>query len=416
MKRRILSLLLSALMIVGVFSGCSNSETNQNEGTTDGNKSGTVKLTVWGAKEDKELLEKLADGFKQKYAAEATFDIEFAEVSEGDCKNVLLENPEEGADVFAFSDDQIRTLVAAGTLSPVVNKDTVSKNNIKGASETATINGTMYAYPLTADNGYFLYYNKAYFTEEDVKTLDAVLAKAAEANKKVVMDWSSAWYLFTFFGGTGLQLGLNDDGVTNYCTWNSATGDIKGTDVVNAMMAIASNPGFESKGDPDFINGVKDGNVIAGVFGVWDATEVEAAWGENYGATKLPTYTCAGQQIQMTSFTGYKMIGVNAYSDEQEWAHKLAEWLTNEESQKTRFVMRGQGPSNINAAAAPEVASSLAIQAVLEQSQFAVPQRVGGNYWDPVEELGEDILAGRVNSSNMQDLLDKMVEKITSTL
>ena len=125
--------------------------------------------------------------------------------------------------------------------------------------------------------------------------------------------------------------------------------------------------------------------------------------------------SCVGPAvISMCLF--FRVLGVNAYSDEQEWAHKLAEWLTNEESQKTRFVMRGQGPSNINAAAAPEVASSLAIQAVLEQSQFAVPQRVGGNYWDPVEELGEDILAGRVNSSNMQDLLDKMVEKVTSTL
>ena len=45
------------------------------------------------------------------------------------------------------------------------------------------------------------------------------------------------------------------------------------------------------------------------------------------GAVKLPTYTCAGQQIQMASFTGYKMMGVNAYSKHKDWALKLADWF-----------------------------------------------------------------------------------------
>ena len=38
----------------------------------------------------------------------------------------------------------------------------------------------MYAYPLTADNGYFLYYNKAYFSEEDVQSLDRILELALD--------------------------------------------------------------------------------------------------------------------------------------------------------------------------------------------------------------------------------------------
>ena len=54
--------------------------------------------------------------------------------------------------------------------------------------------------------------------------------------------------------------------------------------------------------------------VAAGISGVWSAQNIEAAWGANYGAVKLPTYTCAGQQVQMASFSGYKMVGVNAYS------------------------------------------------------------------------------------------------------
>ena len=44
----------------------------------------------------------------------------------------------------------------------------------------------------------------------------------------------------------------------------------------------------------------------------------------------------------MSSFTGYKMMGVNAYSKYPEWAAKLADWLTNEENQTIRFEERNQ--------------------------------------------------------------------------
>ena len=59
-----------------------------------------------------------------------------------------------------------------------------------------------------------------------------------------------------------------------------------------------------------FLEGVQDGSVIAGVSGVWNAVAMEEAWGADYGASKLPTYTCAERQIQMASFSGYKLIGV----------------------------------------------------------------------------------------------------------
>ena len=57
--------------------------------------------------------------------------------------------------------------------------------------------------------------------------------------------------------------------------------------------------------------------------------------------------------VQMASFTGYKMMGVNAYSKHKDWALKLADWFTNEENQMLRLEERDQGPSNKNAAASP---------------------------------------------------------------
>ena len=161
----------------------------------------------------------------------------------------------------------------------------------------------------TADNGYFLYYNKAYFSEEDIQDLDTILDVAAKNDKLSGMDWSSDWYLYSFFGQTGLKVGLNDDGVTNFCDWNNTKREIKGTDVAEALLKIAANPGFKSTAD--WIEGIKSGDVIACVSGVWDESAIKEAWGSNYGAAKLPCYTVAGQKVQMACYFGYKMIGVN---------------------------------------------------------------------------------------------------------
>ena len=372
----------------------------------------TVNLVVWGAEEDEALLQEIFSSFQSHYAGEAEFRIDYQPQSESHCKDALLGDLEGGADVFAFADDQVAALAAAGGLNPIEDPEAVRAANLSAAVDAASVAGTLYAYPLTADNGYFLYYNKAYLKEEDVQALDRMLEIAAAAGRRITMDWSSAWYVYAFFGNTGLQVGLNEDGLTNYCTWNSTGGPIAGVDVAQAMLDIAASPGFASRTDEEFLAGVRDGSVIAGISGVWNAVAIQEAWGENAGAAKLPTYTCKGQQVQMASFSGCKLIGVNAYSGHPEWAARLAEWITSEENQRLRFEVRGQGPANVNAANSPQVQSSLAIAALLEQSNYSQLQRVGGKFWDPVTEFATSMALGNPSGASLQAQLDKMVEGV----
>ena len=379
-----------------------------------GTESETVALTVWGAEEDEALLQEIFASFQSRYAGEASFRITFRPQSESNCKDILLGDLENGADVFAFADDQVAALAAAGGLDPIENAGEIRAANLSAAVDAASVGNTLYAYPLTADNGYFLYYNKAYFTQEDIQSLDRILAAAAEAGKLMTMDWSSAWYVYAFFGNTGLEVGLNEDGITNYCTWNSTDGPITGVDVAQAMLSAAASPGFASRTDTEFLEGVQNGSVIAGISGVWNAVAIQEAWGENAGAAKLPTYTCAGRQVQMASFSGCKLIGVNAYSQHPEWAARLAEWITSEENQRLRFQMRGQGPANINAAGSPEVQDSPAIAALLAQSEFSQLQRVGGKFWDPVTEFAGNCAQGNPSGASLQAQLDRMTEAVTA--
>lgn len=419
-KKALANLLTMAVMCM-MITGCANTSKNdiheviqdvQFDSEAD---DGVVALTVWAEESNWEMLNKMIYSFKEKYAGQAEFEITLVQESDANTKDALLSDIHNGADVFPFADDQLNSLVASGALEPVANAEEIKLANLEDAVAASSVNGILYAYPMTADNGYFMYYNKDYFTEEDVKTLDGMLAVAEASGKKIAMEWSSGWYLYSFFGNTGMEFGINEDGVTNYCNWNTTEGSIKGVDVAQALLNISASPGFANMTNEEFILGAQDGSVIAGVSGVWHEVEIRKAWGDNYGAVKLPTYTCAGKQIQMSSFKGYKMMGVNYYSKHKEWALKLADWFTNEENQTLRFVERSQGPSNKKAAESDEVNKVPAIQAVVEQAEFGVLQRVGNNFWAPMTNFGNIMAKGNPSRTDLQEIMDTMVAGVTAS-
>lgn len=420
MKRKMLRF-LGLLPAIGlILTGCGNntSTVKSNAGTEvfeeTGEDNGNVSLRIWAAEEDAQLMEQVVSSFEAEYP-DTKFDITVEAMSEADCRENLLNNVLEAPDVFTFADDQLASICASGIIKPIENADEISSRNIEGAVAAATVNDKLYAYPLTADNGYFMYYNKKYLSESDVATMDGMLKKAQDEGKKILMDLSSGWYLYSFYGNTGLTIGLNEDGISNYCTWNATDGDVKGTDVFNAVAKIGKSKGFISGDDAKLEKGAKDDTIIAGVSGVWMSTKLQEAWGDNFGAVKLPTYTCAGKQIQMSSYAGYKMVGVNSYSSNSYWAAKFADWMTNEQNQTLRFEVRGQGPSNTNAANSDEVKASEALSAVISQSEYASLQRIGNAYWSAATELGNSMVTGKTDGLEIQKYLDKIVEKITAS-
>lgn len=427
MKKKLLVAILSVSLLTTVLAGCGNTDANnqteteaadvdaEQDGGGEQLESGKVALRIWVEEANIENLQKMIDSFEQKYAGQADFEITIEVASDADTRKNVLGDIHNAADIFSMPDDQLYSLIAGGALSPVANQSEVKAANLAEAVDAASYNGTLYAYPYSADNGYFLYYNKAYLSDSDVQTMDRILEVAAENEKKLSMELNSGWYLYSFFGNTGLEFGINDDGVTNYCNWNSTEGSIKGVDVTQALLDIATHPGFVAQPDGSFVEGIQNDTCIAGISGVWNAVAVQEAWGNNYAACKLPTYTCNGKQIQMSSFIGYKMFGVNAYSEHVAWAHKLADWITNEENQILRFEERSTGPSNIVAAASDVVAKVPAIAAVIDQSQYGVLQRVGNSYWNACTSYADTIAAGNPDNMPLQDLVDRMVSGITAS-
>ena len=368
-----------------------------------------VTLKVWAAQEDQALTRQFADQF---IAQNSDFDvtIELGVVGEPDAYKSYSEDQAAAADVFFFPNDQLRDFVNAGGLYEVTrNKDAIVARNGEGSVGSATLDGKLYAYPATADNGYFLYYDKSVLSEDDVKTLDKVLEVSQAAGKKVLMNLDdNGWYVASFFLGAGGKLAIGADG-KQICDFNNANGLAAAT----AMRAFAAHPAYIN-GNDDVLKGGIGGSISAGVSGTWNADDISSILGANYGATKLPTFTMNGQQVQMGSFGGYKLVGVNSMIAEPAKvvvAMDFADFLTNEQNQVARFEARAMGPSNTNAAANPAVMENIALAALAAQSAYATSQNdVLGDYWAPAGAFGTAMV--NQDSADLQTMLDNMVSQI----
>jgi len=435
--KKVLATVLAAAMTFSL-AACGSSET-ATETTTDAAPAAEsteaeapaeiqqVSLRVWGAEEDQALLATLIEGFKETYKDYAEFDIEIGTESESTAKDTILTDIEAAADVYAFANDQLTDLVNAGAL---LELDTVDEAlvaytgnsladilaaNGEGSVLASQKDGKTYAFPMGGGNNYFLYYDSTVVT--DPSNWDAILADCAAANKKAGMTFASGWYNASFFQGAGFTTGMNADGTTTI-DWNGTSpSGITGVQVAQAMLNLSSNAAFLPIADGDISNQIASGDLAAVVSGTWDAQAAQDAFGDGYAAAKLPTYTCADKQVQMGCYSGFKLIGVNAYSKQAGWAALLGEYLTNMDSQVARFQARQLAPTNTVASADPAVMQNIAIAASAEQDAFGQVQYVGGKFWDPTATFGEMMAQGSVKADDeagIQAALDTLVEGVTA--
>ena len=229
----------------------------------------TIELKVWSAQPDQAVLEELCNAFAAEHP-ENEWKFTYGVVGEADAQARYLEDPAAAADVFSYPDDQIITLVKADALYEVTrNRDQIIAENSAGAINAATYDGVLYGYPMTADNGYFLYYDKSVLTEEDVQTLDGILAAAEKAGKKFNMDVANGWYLASFFLGNGCQLTLDADG-KQICDFNNE----KGLAAAEAIRALCDHPAFLAGGQ-DLLQGSIGDTICAGICGTWISSAVK---------------------------------------------------------------------------------------------------------------------------------------------
>ena len=360
--------------------------------------SGEIK--IWVADATVDFTYAQVDEFKKLYPEYANMTVKIEPVGEGDVKSNMLTDVEAGADLFVFPQDQLAAMVAAGALEMVYEENipVIVAENDAGSVGAVKLGETLYAYPMTSDNGYFLYYDKSVVT--DPTTLEQVLADCEAAGKNFYMELNNGWYQPAFFFGAGCTLTYGTDDAGNIVSCNCDYATETGLKALKAMINVIKNPVF--------VNGASVSNATnlgALVGGTWDATNAQNVLGENYAAVKLPTV----DGFQLGGFGGFKMLGIKPQTDEDKLAacDALALYLSSGDVQLARFKAVGWGPSNLAAQADEAVQSNPALAALAAQLPYTIPQgQYPAEYWSLATALADDIMAGKYDGYTDEQLLD----------
>ena len=361
-------------------------------------------LKVWVADAAVDFTNQQVEAFKAANPDFADMTVTVEAVGEGDAAGKVITDVDAAADIFGFAQDQLARIVAAGAIEIVepTNGEAVKAENDAGAVAAVTMGDELYAYPLTSDNGYFLYYDKSVVT--DPSTMEQILADCEAAGKSFYMEINSGWYQTAFFFGAGCTLTYDSDNEGNLTACNVDYASENGLKALKSMIKLASSPAF--------VNGSSISNatnVAAIVDGTWDSEAAKELFGDNYAAAKLPTV----DGYQMSGFGGFKMLGVKPQEDEAKLAacDALAAWLSSGDVQLARYEALGWGPSNLAAQQSDAVKADVALSALADQLQYTIPQgQYPGDYWSLATGLGDNIIGHKYDGADDEALMTALTE------
>ncbi|HIT35747.1 MAG TPA: extracellular solute-binding protein [Candidatus Faecousia intestinavium] len=418
MKRTLALILALAMMLGLLLSGCGGTETAETEAAVSGTTGvQDVHLKVWVPEEEQDIMQQMADSFAAAHP-EYNFSIEMSIMGIDEANAQLKTDADSAADIFQMASGGVPELQKMGLLLPIgYNEAELRELYAENAITAVTAeDGLIYAVPFTP-NTFFMYYNTSMFTEEDVKSLDAMLAKdlGEGVDYNVAFPVSGSWYLESFFFAAGCTLFGEDGKDPTSMDWNNEKGLAAG----QYMIDLVNNPKFIDDKNGIGMSLLREGKVGAIFSGTWDASLVQEALGENYGAAKLPTANINGTDSQLRNFGDYKTYAVKSSTKYPLAAQQFAEWICNEENQLLRYEAIGVSPCITSLAESPELADDLATAALVEQSEHYYPQPnipQINEYWTPAAAFGEGIVNKEITSENLQEQLDAFVNAVTTTL
>lgn len=422
MKKKVLSVFLVSVMAISMLAGCGSGKKEAKAASGSGKSAAgyaeDAKLKVWGSQEDQDMLKEIIEDFKADNPEAAGWTIETAVVSSPDAKTEILKDPSVAADVFEFASDQIAELKDAGVLYRITkNKDEIIANNVENSIAAATVDGELYGYPNTS-NSFFMYYDKSKYTEDEVKSLDTMLAKDLGSGvTNFSMDLDNGWYTSSFFFGAGCTLFGEDGADPKQCDFNNEKGVLVG----DYLLDLCGNPKVKNQDDALLLASFKEGKLGASLTGTWNAAALKESLGDNFGVATVPAITLEdGTEVSPSTIVNFNLYGVNAQTKYPAESMLLAEYLSNEKSQKVHFEVRNSAPTNKTLAADTELlGTSPAVEVLSKQIETSTVQpsiAQIANFWSPMEAFGQDCIAKSVTKENMQKTMDTMVQGILSKL
>lgn len=288
--------------------------------------------------------------------------------------------------------------------------DVIKNQNTEISVNSVTYKDKYYAFPFTNDNGYFLWYNNKYLNEENVKSLESILDIAKENDKHLLFDITNGWYLASLFTGKGacgldsLSYEYNKDGYAIYnINWDNDAG-VKVFDTFNHYFSkedgLYKDVIKSTSGDP--VATLKEEKAIAIVSGLWMYDSFKQENMDSFMIpVKLPSFKLDDKECQMSTFTNTTCYYVNGTKEDKKQiiSAELASYLTNKNSQLTRFSIQNTIPTNLEALNDCSYKNKLTKPLKVMQEQINISsvlqsKSTEGRYWDVARDIGQSIISG----------------------
>lgn len=426
MKKKVLACTLAAMLSVSMLAGCGNDSGNAGGSTGSGSagsagNGGTtdVALKVWCPQNqvDTGIMEEQQKAFAEAHPEwNITWTTEI--VGEDNAKTEVLKDVDAAADVFLFASDQLIELVDAGAIAQLGGdaEKLVKETIADSVRATAMIGDATYAIPFT-HNTFFMFYDKTIMSEDDVTSLEKIMAKETGDNVyNYYFESSGGWKLGAYYYGAGLTVfGPEGNDLAAGVNWNNETGIA----VTNYLIDLINNPKCAYDGEISVTELIEDHRLGVWFDGSWNYDTYKNILGDDMGIGVIPTFNPDGNDYQLLGFYGSKCIGVNAHSKNMAAAVAFATFLGNEENQTLRYEKSAQVPTNINAGSSDAVmADPLAAVIVKESNEASVMQPshsiFSTRYWTYAGAIPTEIRSGAINKDNVQEKMDTFVAAMTA--
>ena len=337
---------------------------------------GTYDIKIWVDDRIVNLTKSQIGQFVANNGGKYTINATVEPVGEANAASSMLQDVQDGADLFCFAQDQLSRLKVAGALAKLSPSyvNYLTETMEQGAIDAAKVNNDVYAFPITADNGYFLYYDKTVVSDEAAKNMTTLLAACKAKGKTLNFEArSNGFYAASYFMATGCYSSWQIDSESGKFTsftdnYNSAAGIVaaKGLKELDNKSLVATNSQASKLGTTS----------AAVVSGVWEYETAKKNLGDSLGCAPLPSFTVDEGTYHLSSFDGYKLLGVKPQVDAKKASvcRKIARFLTGEDCQTERFDSANWGPTNIKASDKPQVLAHAGLAALRLQHEYAKPQ------------------------------------------
>lgn len=397
MKKKI-AMLLSATLIVGIFSGCANNSTNADKSNSE-DSSDQKQISIWHDG-DEAIMQVIEDQVNGKLSKD-NITVHF-EKKTGLTDQIKLYGSDEknGPDMYMYAHDSLGTFVEMGVLAPIT--DVVEKSAYSDmlpmTLKAGQYKGEQYLLPVYYETLLFMY-NKALWEGEIPSTTEELYeymtthTDSAAGTYALVNQHSTAYNVAPIINGFGGYIideeampGLNNEKTQEAIEYNKKFAELEADGDYNTITTLF-NEGKAAAivGGPWLVSGIKDAGIDLGIKSLAEFTLPN-------GNTLVP-------------YSGVQGIGVmkHAADTKKEMLGKVLTALADPQIGTALAEQSSCAPANQKSYEVEAVSNNEMITAMKKTAEVAIPMPnipEMSVMWGPAEALlaavnksGEDVKA-----------------------